>query len=138
MNEVLGLIDTLESVVLSSKKIPMTNNFVINEKEILELIDKIRVTIVNNAENIKSEYKIKDTNADDSVETLDEDIEETGISNSQKLKKYENEIKQGANQYADDVLSELQLIVSKMQKDLSKFDRNISLGRQEIDKKRLQ
>ena len=117
-------------------RIPMTDNVVVKEKEVLELIDKIRITVVNNAENIKSQYNIDNQlMINDEEEDLDShDIKLQNTSTSEKLKKYENDIKQGADQYADEILSELQLIISKMQKDLTKFDRNISLGRQEIDK----
>ena len=48
--EILGLLDTLESTILDSTKIPMTKKIIINEEQILELIDKIRLVAQGGAE----------------------------------------------------------------------------------------
>ena len=41
----------------------------------------------------------------------------------------------GAIEYAGDILTQLQLTITKMQKDLIKLERNIENGRQRIQEK---
>jgi hypothetical protein len=41
--EILGLLDTLESVVLDGTKIPLTKKVMINEEKVLGIIDKMRL-----------------------------------------------------------------------------------------------
>ncbi|HTY14057.1 MAG TPA: hypothetical protein VMD02_07760 [Candidatus Omnitrophota bacterium] len=43
MMKILGLLDTLESVVLDGFKIPLTKKTMVNEEQLLKIIDKIRL-----------------------------------------------------------------------------------------------
>ena len=41
--EILGLIDTLESMILEGFRVPLTKKTMINEEKVLQVIDKIRL-----------------------------------------------------------------------------------------------
>ena len=45
MNEVLGLLDSLEATILEGKKIPLTDKVMLEEPVLLNLIDKIRLVL---------------------------------------------------------------------------------------------
>ena len=45
------------------------------------------------------------------------------------MKKDVDEMKQGADEYANDVLTQLQLLVTKLQKNLMRLEKNINAGR---------
>ena len=53
--EILGLLDTLESMILDGTKIPLTKKILINEDKILAVIDKMRLVIVNILRNAYEE-----------------------------------------------------------------------------------
>lgn len=131
MSELLGLLDALESVILDSKKIPLTDNVIVNEQKLIDIIDKARSVIKTKGDILKEKYKmIQESSTENNVQTSkitksDIDIE------MEKIKK----IKQGAQDYAAFVLSNLQLTVTKMQNNLIKLEKNIESGRDIIEKK---
>jgi hypothetical protein len=43
--EILGLLDTLESMILDSSKIPFTKKVVVDEESLLGIVDKMRLVI---------------------------------------------------------------------------------------------
>ena len=45
MERILGLLDTLESMICDSFKMPLTGKTMVNEAEVLAIIDKIRLVI---------------------------------------------------------------------------------------------
>ena len=45
MSEVLGLLDALEAVILDSKKVPLTDNVIVNEQKLIDIIDKLRTVV---------------------------------------------------------------------------------------------
>ena len=42
---VLDILDTLEELVATSRRLPLTSNVVVNEEDITELVDRIRVSL---------------------------------------------------------------------------------------------
>ena len=129
MSELLGLLDALEAVILDSKKVPLTDNVVVNEQKLIDIIDKARTVIKTKGDILKEKYQASHEpviNSQSSKLTKsDIDLE------MEKIKK----IKQGAQDYASFVLSNLQLTVTKMQNNLIKLEKNIESGRDIIEKK---
>ncbi|MGE4169190.1 MAG: hypothetical protein AB7F28_00535 [Candidatus Margulisiibacteriota bacterium] len=132
MNELLGLIDALEATVLEGSKIPMTGRVMLDEHHILSIIDKIRLTI-------KAGGSVRDNvelhlQEDEILET--ENPENTVNHALKEAKKQAFVIKKGANDYADQVLAQLQLVVTKFQKDMIRFENNILSGREVLQQHR--
>ena len=131
MSEILGLLDALEAVILDSKKVPLTENVIVNEQKLIDIIDKARNVVKTKGDVLKEKYKIENaqpqqkSSEDSNVSVSDIDLE------TQKAKK----IKSGAQEYASFVLSNLQLTVTKMQNNLLKLEKNIESGRDIIEKK---
>ncbi len=127
MNHILGLLDTLESIVLESQKVPLTKKVVVEEERVIELIDKIRNTVKSNGEVVQQSVSVEE-----SQRRIAEIGPDTQLEELEKAKK----IKKGAEDYAKYVLTNLQLTVTKMQNNLIKLEKNIESGRRVIDEKK--
>ena len=130
MNEVLGVLDALEATILEGKKVPFTEKILLNEKQLIDLIDKLRVSLSrmnSNGQNDESMLKI-DKRKSKIGNQLNDQKEAIDIQ-------HENKIKQGANEYAEYILSSLLMTVTKMQKNLVRLEQSIESGRNLIEKK---
>ena len=132
MSELLGLIDALEAHILESSKIPMTDKVVLTEAQLLQFIDKIRIS-AKNGDTARLAVDVQLSSEEQSKERIKAAFEghvknkfDSEIQSMQKA----NKIKDGANDYADYVLANLQLTLTKMQKNLIHLEKNIDSGRQ--------
>ena len=140
MSKVLGLLDALESNILNSKKVPLSNKVIIDENEIVEIIDKIRLVLKSDAELIEQSIQIKEASDHNSATTETSEEREVEDFNQKQVfeKELENikKLKSGADDYAQYVLSNLQLTVTKMQNNLLKLEKNIESGKKVITEKK--
>lgn len=51
--DIIFLVERLESLVASGKKLPLTNNIVVDQAAVLELIDQLRVTVPDEVRQAK-------------------------------------------------------------------------------------
>ena len=132
MSELLGLIDALESYILESSKIPMTDKVVLTEAQLLQFIDKIRIS-VKNGDTARLAVDVQLSSEEQAKERIkaafEGHVKNKFDSEIQAMQKA-NKIKDGANDYADYVLANLQLTLTKMQKNLIHLEKNIDSGRQ--------
>ena len=130
MSEVLGVLDALEATILEGQKVPFTEKVLLNEKQLIDLIDKLRVSLSRMNSNSKN---------DNSMLKIDKNTPEieNQLNNQKKAAdiQHENKIKQGANEYAEYILSSLLMTVTKMQKNLVRLEQSIESGRNLIEKK---
>jgi hypothetical protein len=133
MNDILGLVDSLEALILESPRIPMTEKLIVVEKDALQLIDKIRMSIKNG--NVSRAHI--DINKDLLVEVpvADSPKEQPKLTIADATTQAKK-IKQGANDYAEYVLSNLQLSVTKLQNQIIKLEKNIENGRDVLEKQK--
>ncbi len=132
MSELLGLIDALEAHILESSKIPMTDKVVLNEAQLLQCIDKIRIS-AKNGDTARLAVDVQLSSEEQAKERIkaafEGQVKNKFDSEIQAMQKA-NKIKDGANDYADYVLANLQLTLTKMQKNLIHLEKNIDSGRQ--------
>ncbi len=146
MDELLGLLDTLEASILDGKKVPFSDKVVINERLVLTILDRMRLAIKSDGgvvrsalTSVSSPLQSKPMQAHPQPSTDPSEIEPPKHVKdyvSELIKKAEDDsekIKTGANEYADYVLANLQLLITKMQTNLVKIERNITGGRKTID-----
>jgi len=128
--KVLGLLDTLESVVLEGFKLPLTKKVMINEEQVLKIIDKIRLVLQGGDEFQKTEKVEK------KMEVATSAIQSEGLPETDRGKATEivqqayglaKEIREGADKYADEVLSNLELSTTRVL-------RTIKAGRERLVK----
>ena len=103
MSELLGLIDALEAHILESSKIPMTDKVVLTESQLLQFIDKIRIS-AKNGDTARLAVDVQSSSEEQSKERIkaafEGHVKNKFDSEIQAMQKA-NKIKDGANDYAD-------------------------------------
>ncbi len=117
MERILGLLDTLESMICDSPKLPFIGKTLINESSILQLIDKIRLvaqsedkSFVKQPKGESSQQIVKSAETIDlsQLPPSDENHEAKAIQLIQQAYQISKEIRVGAEKYADEVLANLE------------------------------
>ena len=132
MTKSLGLIEALEALLLDSPRVPLSKKIMVNEDEVLDMVNKLRVLIKEDSNNQVIPSTSTTPQVAQSVPTSTPKPEQDLVS----MQKKADELINGANEYADYTLAQLQLVVSQIQKTLIKAERYIDNGRQVLDKKK--
>ena len=130
--EVLGVIDALEATLLSGSRIPLTDKIVIEEHKIIPILDRLRELVRQGegaaqaqlAGGIKSAGSKADRIILDTMDNSDE-IVSAAYQRAQ-------EIKRGADEYSDQVLANLQVTLTKMQRNIIKMEQTVDNGRKRL------
>jgi len=141
--EILGLLDTLESMILDGFKIPMTKKIIVNEEKVLSVIDKIRLVVQGGEDFAKRAIDRKGGKGEDISEVEEkakksvtkllergeksEEAEGRAIEVLQQAYQIAREVRQGADKYADEVLSNLEAASSRVL-------RTVRAGRERLKK----
>jgi len=124
--EILGLLDSMESMILDSFKIPMTGKVFINEADILSLIDKMRLVcqkgdgyakgfIETDKRNISQRSdRIEVPHVSEIKSITKDNLDEKAIEVIQQAYQMAKEIRIGADKYADEVLANLEVTSSRI------------------------
>jgi|GEM_PF-363994 len=134
--EILGLIDALESIILDGFKIPLTKKTVVNEEKILAVVDKIRLVVQGGEDFAKKAIsrggggeaepvreKPEDRSREKARQSVtkllergdqSEEAEGRSIEVLQQAYQIAREVRQGADKYADEVLSNLEATSSRI------------------------
>jgi hypothetical protein len=131
--EILGLLDTLESMILEGLRVPLTKKTLINEEKVLQVLDKIRLvaqgggdlarTAIGKKPGVAAQPKqetIEFVSATREIEKVKQELAPMSegdlkateiIENAYKIAK---EVRMGADKYADEVLSNLEATSSRI------------------------
>ncbi len=126
--EILGLLDTLESMILEGFRIPLTKKTLINEEKVLQVVDKIRLVVQGGGDLVKNaigkrtappkQETIEFAEARKEVEKVKEglpaDNEDRATEIIESAYKIAKEVRMGADKYADEVLSNLEATSSRI------------------------
>jgi len=128
--ELLGLLDTLESMILEGFKIPLSGKTVINEEKVLQVVDKIRLVVQGGGDLVKKAIEKKSAppkqesiefmQSRKEVDKVKEEISPLTSSEEKATEIIENaykiakEVRMGADKYADEVLSNLEATSSRI------------------------
>ena len=127
MDKLKGIIFLLESLFKSSKKQMLSNKLLVDPEEAYSIIKKLNDAVADLEKQNESVndhfYQAADVQMQDS-ELID-------------MQKEMLRMKQDANDYADGILSRLQLLATKLQKNVIKIEKNIAEGRKLIEQKQL-
>ena len=132
MSELLGLIDALEASILEGKKVPFMSQILIDEHHVLELVDKLRLSAKNNGNMAKSMITASRSQEKESSQAAPLNEQDQTQKLIQEAKDHAENVKTGANEYADHVMANLQLMMTKMQTNLIKMDKTLSQSRELI------
>ena len=127
MDKIKGIIFLLESLFKSSKKQMLSNKLLVDPKEAFSLIEKLNEAVLDLE-------KQNEPVMDHFYQASDVTLQDTELVDAQKEMV---RLKQDANDYADGILSRLQLLATKLQKNVIKIEKNISEGRKLIEQKQM-
>ena len=132
--DIMALVDKLEDLVAEGKKVPLTSSVMVNEQKIYDLIDEIRASfpdeikqarwIVKERQEMLDEAE-KEANklleeAREKAEAMAADTEVVKLAEDQAnrlvedARNKEREIRLGAEDYADEMLANLEVNLGKL------------------------
>lgn len=120
----LGMVESLEAMLIDGKKIPLTDLVMVDEKKALLMIERLKAEL----KSWSPEDASQSAPAPEPIAEAQTDID------IDALIKQADKIKLDANQYADNVLAKLVLLVTKLQKNLVGMERTLENGRNMIQK----
>lgn len=126
--ELYNALNELEEIIENSIKVPMTRRVLVDEDRLLDMLDRIRTTlpeeirqakwIIQEREKVLTETKKEAGRIMEDVQKqMERRVDESEISRLAKIKAEETieraeniarEIRQGAREYADELLNELE------------------------------
>jgi hypothetical protein len=139
--EILGLIDTLESVILEGNRVPLTKKIMVDEAKVLSLIDKLRLVVQGGGDyakkvidkDFKREEAVSFTNGSEGAKTENASVPEAMVGDNKAMEVIQQayqmakEVRVGADKYADEVLSNLEAAAARVL-------RTIQAGRDRLKK----
>ncbi len=141
MSELMGILDALEALIQSASRLPLTDKIVIEEFKLMQIVNKLRLAVQSGESMIRRSIEVgQDFRVEDKVKEKGDVItpEFNALPMIQDAMNKAEQIRSGANDYAQDVLSNLQLTVAKMHKEITKMERNIEKGRDVLQQQRVQ
>ncbi|MBU0629346.1 MAG: hypothetical protein KKC80_00320 [Candidatus Margulisbacteria bacterium] len=132
--EILGLLDTLESIILDSTKVPFSKKVIVDEVKVLSIIDKIRLVQQGGSDFAKKAI-VRNDAGESPVhhQPGGQEPEHKGIFEGKTQEIIEQayqlakEIRGGADKYADEVLANLEATSVRVL-------RTIKAGREQLSK----
>ncbi len=132
--DIMALIDKLEDLIATGKKVPLTNSVVVNEKDLYDIIDEVRATLpdeLKQARWIVKERQEMIEEAEKEANRIIEDAREKAnmlaaetevVKRAEKqagdildaARVREREIRLGAEDYADEMLANLEVNLGKL------------------------
>jgi hypothetical protein len=135
MDNIKGIIFSLESLLKTSKKAMLSNKIAVDANKINQLVEKLKEAI-GTYETTQKTVQAPQYAVEHATQHAPQSPENnTEVIDAQKVA---FKMKKDADDYADGILSRLQLLVTKMQTNVIKMEKNISEGRRLIEQKHLQ
>ncbi|MCK4268644.1 MAG: ATPase [Actinomycetia bacterium] len=132
--DIMALVDKLEDLVAEGKKVPLTSSVMINEEGIFEIIDEIRASFPDEIKQarwiVKERQEMLDEAEKEASKILEEAqqkadelaaeteiarlAEEKATKTVEDARGKEREIRLGAEDYADEMLANLEVNLGKL------------------------
>ena len=132
--DIMALIDKLEDLIATGKKVPLTNSVVVNEKDLYDIIDEVRATLPDELKQARWIVKERQEMIEEAEKESNRIIEESReranalaaetevVKRAEKqaadildaARAREREIRLGAEDYADEMLANLEVNLGKL------------------------
>lgn len=134
MLDIMSLVDKLEDLIAEGKKVPLTSSVMVNEQKIYDIIDEIRASFPDEIKQARWIVKERQEMLDEAEKEANRLIEEArqkaeGMAAETEIVKLaqqqaseimnnarsqEREIRLGAEDYADEMLANLEVNLGKL------------------------
>jgi len=132
MSEILGILETLEVMVSDAKKVPFSKKVMVDQTMVLDLVDKLKFVVKRQEVELMAHQNPQAVSGMSQQDTYNP-AKDSAVQMVLDAKKEATDIRQEASRYADNVLARLQLLVTKMQKNMVRLEENIKHGRLSMD-----
>ncbi|MBS3908998.1 MAG: ATPase [Actinobacteria bacterium] len=132
--DILGLIDRLEDVIANGRKVPLSGSVVLQEQRMYEIIDELRAALPEELKTARWIVKERQEMIDEADKEAERVIDEARMRAEEMLKEKEivrlaerrandiieaaqareREIRLGAEDYADEMLANLEVNLGKL------------------------
>jgi cell division septum initiation protein DivIVA len=132
--DILALIDKMEDLVAEGKKVPLTSSVMVNEQKVFDIIDEIRAGFPDEIKQarwiVKERQEMLDEAEKEAARIIDEArakaedmasqtevvrlAEEKAMQTLEEVRSKEREIRLGAEDYADEMLANLEVNLGKL------------------------
>jgi F0F1-type ATP synthase membrane subunit b/b' len=118
---IIDLLDRLEALVNQSRRVPLTPNIVVNEEEILDALDQIRVGM---PEEIKEARMVLETR-ESRLREAQEQAEQIVLAAQERAERLtdDHEVTRRANAEADEIMTDARERSRKMRRDADDYAR---------------
>jgi len=118
---IIDLLDRLEALVNQSRRVPLTPNIVVNEEEILDALDQIRVGM---PEEIKEARMVLETR-ESRLREAQEQAEQIVLAAQERAERLtdDHEVTRRANAQADEIMTDARERSRKMRRDADDYAR---------------
>jgi len=124
--ESLGLIEAIITTLLESQHYMFSKRrVVVDLPELVDMLEKLKIVIQRNGEQLSK--PVEESPRRNIVDTNPEAFGLEGEALLRQAKEYSERIKQNADKYAENVLTNLQVIITKMM-------RNVENGKERLKK----
>ncbi|MDI6816382.1 MAG: ATPase [Actinomycetota bacterium] len=132
--DILGLIDRLEDIIANGRKVPLSGSVVLQEQRMYEIIDELRAALPEELKTARWIVKERQEMIDEADKEAERVIDEARLRAEEMLKEKEivrlaerrandiieaaqareREIRLGAEDYADEMLANLEVNLGKL------------------------
>ena len=132
--DILGLIDRLEDIIANGRKVPLSGSVVLQEQRMYEIIDELRAALPEELKTARWIVKERQEMIDEADKEAERGIDEARLRAEEMLKEKEivrlaerrandiieaaqareREIRLGAEDYADEMLANLEVNLGKL------------------------
>ncbi|HCG99312.1 MAG TPA: ATPase [Actinobacteria bacterium] len=132
--DILGLIDRLEDIIANGRKVPLSGSVVLQEQRMYEIIDELRAALPEELKTARWIVKERQEMIDEADKEAERVIDEARLRDEEMLKEKEivrlaerrandiieaaqareREIRLGAEDYADEMLANLEVNLGKL------------------------
>ena len=131
MNECLGVLDALEAYLMEASKVPMTGKVLVDEGHVLDMLDKLRGSLRSHGQQARKMVDVESTSGvEDVLEGAESNEVNSSLKGSHEDKEVYLKLKKDAIEYAEYTLTHLNLMISKLQKNLISLERTVENGRE--------
>lgn len=154
--KLIALLEELEQQIENSRRLPLTSKLVIDGDQLLDYLDQIREVLPNEIEEARRIYQDQEKMMKNAKRDADQLIEETRVHMTRMVDNHEvnrlaqeqadriiaearqlaKEIREGANDYADDILKNMENIFEQVAASTERNMSTIKRGREELNRGR--
>jgi len=154
--KLIALLEELEQHIENSRRIPLTSKLVVEGDQLLDYLDQIREALPNEIEEARRIFQEQEKMMKAAKRDAEQLVEETRVHITRMVDNHEvnrlaqeqaekiiaearqlaKEIREGANEYADEILKNIESIFEQVAASTERNMSTVKRGREELNRNR--